>query len=297
MVAVLADMGGTNLRLAFADKPAEIKRYSIKDFLSFDETLRDFAPDVSALYLASAITPLSGIIEDKRFGEDVHWRIDLEQLKTGFSLSELVVLNDLEAAAYSLEDLQDSDVTALLKPRVPQVHFDHPPKLLVGIGTGIGHAFLFTKTETKPFVQRTHGGHIPAFGITAEQRELINLLQSRHALNRDLIMENIVSGHGLWTMQELIGKEEALKFFWEFLGLYCNTIVSLSGSYGGVYLTGGIMEDMVQDNTIDIPSFEKFFVRPMVDVVVESLRATPVHYCHELNLPIMGLSSYLKDRA
>lgn len=297
MVAVLADMGGTNLRLARADNPADIKRYSIKDYSSFDETLRDFAPDISALYLASAITPLSGVIEDKRFGEDVHWRIDLANLKADFNLSELVVLNDLEAAAYSLDGLQEGDVTTLLKPRVPQLHFDHPPKLLIGIGTGIGHAFLFAKPDSKPFVQRTHGGHIPAFGITREQQELITLLQSRHALKRDLIMENIVSGHGLWTMQDLIGKDDALKFFWEFLGLYCSTIVSLSASYGGVYLTGGIMEDMVADKTIDVSSFEKFFIRPMVDVVVESMSATPVHYCHELNLPVMGLSSYLKGRS
>lgn len=297
MVAVLADMGGTNLRLARADNPAAVKRYSIKEYASFDETLRDFAPDISELYLASAITPLSGVIEDKRFGDQTHWRIDLKKLESDFSLSKLVVLNDLEAAAYSLDGLLPEHTTTLLPARVPQVHFERPPKLLVGIGTGIGHAFLLSPEGKKPFVQRTHGGHIPAFGITKEQQELIALMQSKHTLQRDLIMENIVSGHGLWAMQDLIGKDQALKFFWEFLGLYCNSIVSLSGAYGGVYLTGGIMEDMVEDKTIDVVSFEKFFIRPMVDVVVESLSATPVYYCHELNLPIAGLSSYLKGRS
>src|SRR5690606_4557015 len=110
-------------------------------------------------------------------------------------------------------------------------------KLLIGIGTGIGHAFLFEREGHAPFVQRTHGGHIPAYGITKEQQDLIALLQSKQTLKRDLIMENIVSGSGLWTMQDLIGRDDALRFFWEFLGLYCNNLVSTAGAYGGVYLT------------------------------------------------------------
>lgn len=292
MTIVLADLGGTHLRLARLDDAQSIVKYKIANFPSLESVLQDFAPDISGLYLASAITPLNDIIEDKRFSGDSHWRIDLNALKQ--SLKTLKVLNDLEAAAYGLAAVALDQMTTLLPATVAQIHFDAPPKLLIGIGTGIGHAFLFEKKGAKPFVQRTHGGHIPAYGITQEQRDVIDLLQSHNKLPRDLIMENIIGGKGLWTLGDLIGKDKALKFFWEFLGLYCNNLVSTCGAYGGVYLTGGIMDDMAEEKSIDAESFGRYYRRPMVDVVVEGLAATPVYYCHEVNLPILGLSIFAK---
>lgn len=291
MTAVLADLGGTNLRLARADNPSAIDKFKIGDYTSLETVLAGYDENITDLYLASAITPLSGIMEDKRFSEGSHWRTDLNDLQKKMRVT---VLNDLEAAAHGLSSLTEKDVTQLLPAAAPQTQFDHPPKLLIGIGTGIGHAFLFEKPGLAPFVQRTHGGHIPAFGITDDQHKIIALLKSHHKLDRDLIIENIVSGSGLWTLADLIGKPEALKYFWEFLGLYCNALATLSGAYGGIYLTGGIMEDMAQEKTIDMTSFAQYFRRPLVASVVESLAASPVYDCHTVNLPILGLSAYKK---
>lgn len=292
MSIVLADLGGTNLRLARADNPSEISRFKISDYPSFDNVLGNYDSGIDELYLASAITPLGGIIEDKRFTEGSHWRIDVNELGKTMRVK---VLNDLEAAAHGLSSLSENAVTELLPATAPQTQFDHPPKLLIGIGTGIGHAFLFEKNGHQPFVQRTHGGHIVAFGITGDQQKIIDLLKSRGTLSRDLIMENIVSGSGLWTLTDLIGKQDAVRYFWEFLGLYCNTLATLSGAYGGIYLTGGVMEDLTQENTIDMDSFARYFRRPLVDSVVESLAATPVYDCHAVNLAILGLSAYAKE--
>jgi len=294
---VLADLGGTNLRLSMAGSPNGISHYKISEHSSLDSVLKDFAPDISSLYLASAITPLNGIIEDKRFSDKSHWRINLPALKCSFNLESLTVLNDLEAAAYGLGVLKEDQAIPLIPATVPQVHFEAPPKLLIGVGTGIGHAFLFEKPGLPPFVQRTHGGHIPAFGMTKEQHDTIAQLQTKNGLGRDLIIENIIGGHGLWMLQDMVGKEKALRLFWEFLGLYCNVIVSLTGAYGGVYLTGGIMDDMALDETFDAASFKNYFLRPMVPVVVESLSSTPVFVCHDVNLPILGLSFYHRARA
>lgn len=292
MSVILADLGGTNLRLARADNPSDISFFKIQDYPSLETVLQNYTSDITDLYLASAITPLGGIIEDKRFTEGSHWRIDLNALSRHMRLH---VLNDLEAGAHGLSSLSAKDKKELLPATAPQTQFDHPPKLLIGIGTGIGHAFLFEKPGHPSFVQRTHGGHVAAFGITPEQQEIIDLLKMRGTLERDLIMENIVSGSGLWNLTDLIGKKEALRYFWEFLGLYCNTLATLSGAYGGIYLTGGIMEDMNAENTIDMKSFTEYFHRPLVASVVESLAATPVYDCHAVNLAIRGLSAYAKE--
>jgi glucokinase len=288
---ILADLGGTNLRLAKASNPTDIAYFKIKDYPSFEGVLEAYDPTATELFLASAITPLNGIIEDKRFSEGIHWRIDLNALGRNLKVH---VLNDLEAAAYGLINLPEQDKSLLLPATKEQTQFDHPPKLLIGVGTGIGHAFLFEKNGAAPFVQRTHGGHVVAFGITKEQQNLIALLKDHHKLPRDLIMENIISGSGLLSLMELIGKPEALRFFWEFLGLYCNTLATLAGAYGGVYLTGGVMEDLVKENAVDVKAFETYFRRPLVDSVVESLASTPIYHTHSVNLAIMGLSERQK---
>lgn len=291
MSIVLADLGGTNLRLALADDPTQISTFKIKDNPSFESVLFGFAPDVKKLYLASAITPLNGIIEDIRFVKEAHWRIDLNELSEKIAVN---ILNDLEAAAYGLPKLDANALPMLCKPATDQNQFTSPPKILVSIGTGIGHAFIFEKQGWPPLVQRTHGGWITPFAVSEEQENMIRKMRAAEQRDRDMVIEDVVSGRALWIMQDIVGRENAVRLFWEFLGLYCNTLATVSGGYGGIYLTGGIIDDMVAGDAFDADSFRKFFVRPFAQSVVESLSATPVYYCHDVNLPIIGLYEYRK---
>lgn len=287
MSIVLADLGGTNLRLS-KDGGKTIQKFKVADYASFEDVLQAFAPGATELYLASAITPLDDIIEDKRFSADVHWRIDLKALGL-----KVHVLNDLEAAAYGLAAIPDAEVKTLIAATRPQRLFIHPPKLLIGIGTGVGHAFLFESAGGQKFVQRSHGAHVPAFGVTEEQSALIEKLKPKYeAAGRDLIMENIIGGNGLKALRDDLGADIADRLFWEFLGLYTNMAVSLCGAYGGVYLSGGVMDLMIEEGRTDAASFQKFFRRPMVDSVNESLASTPINYCKDLNLPVLGLAVY-----
>lgn len=291
MVAVLADLGGTNLRLARGDSPESIATFLIRDYPSFESVLESFAPDASSLYLASAITPLKEIIEDRRFSADSHWRIDLAALKRRMRVT---VLNDLEAAAYGLARVDQDALPVLIKPTAQQTQFSCPPKILISIGTGIGHAYIFEKPGWPPLVQRTHGGWIPPMAATEEQYDVMARMRALVPAGRDMVMEDLASGRALWSMLDLYGKKDGLRLFWEFMGLYCNALVTASGAYGGVYLSGGVIDDMAADQSFDAASFRAYFVRPLVDSVVESLSATPVRYCHDVNLPVLGLAEYRK---
>lgn len=291
MSIVLADLGGTHLRLAHAGNITDIDKYKIADYADIGTVLKNFASDIDALYLAAAIHPRKGIIEDKRFGDKSHWVIDLPALEKELSLKRLVVLNDLEAAAHSLSTFKGEDLQMLLPVKEDKPHFDHPPKLLIGIGTGIGHAYLFERSGHQDFVQRSHGGHIPVLAVTDEQRDIVAQLIKIKTHKRDLIVEDVVSGHGFANLKSVTSEENALRLFWEFLGLYCNALVSVTGAYGGIYLTGGVMDELFAANKIDMKAFETYFRRPMVPVVVESLSSTPVYYVLEPNMPIVGLAS------
>lgn len=291
MVSVLADLGGTNLRLAKGDDPENIATFLIRDYPSFESVLDSYAPDISSLYMASAITPLKDIIEDRRFKEDAHWRIDLAVLKRRMRVK---ILNDLEAAAHGLVRVDNGTLPLLLKPSADQTQFSCPPKILVSVGTGIGHAFIFEKPGWPPLVQRTHGGWIPPMAVTGEQRDVTERMRGRIPAGRDLVMEDLSSGNALWGMQELFGKKDGARLFWEFLGLYCNALATAAGAYGGIYLSGGVIDDMAADHSFDADSFKTYFIRPVVASVMESLSATPVRYCHNVNLPVLGLAEYRK---
>lgn len=294
MTIVLADLGGTHLRLAKADDHRSVAKYKIADYPDIETVLRDYAPDIAALYLAAAIHPRGGVIEDRRFGDKSHWTIDLARLQDTLSLQKLLVLNDLEAAAHALPALTGEDISVILPAVEGTVHFDHPPRLLVGVGTGIGHAFLFEKAGQEPFVQRTHGGHMPALALSDEQKDIAGRLAQINTRGRDLIVEDIVSGSGYANLLSLMPEDRALRLFWEFLGLYCNALVSMCGAYGGIYLTGGVVDELNAAGKIDAQSFSSFFNRPMVPVVVESLAATPIYYCCDPNMPITGLATLVQ---
>ena len=204
-------------------------------------------------------------------------------------MKEVVVVNDLEAAAHGIPKLKPSQIKSIISPENDNTHFVNPPKVIVGIGTGIGHAFLFEKSGVESFVQRSHGGHMPITAITHEQKDILKKMTDIKPKERDLIVEDIVSGSGLKNLKNLVGGDVALRLFAEFLGIYCNILVSVSGAYGGVYLTGGVMNELMGRSQFDEDSFRKYFLRPMVRVVNESLGSTPVNYTREENMPIMGL--------
>jgi len=292
---ILADLGGTHLRLARADNADAIHTFKIVDYQSLEDVVNEFSPDISSLYLASAIHPRQGIIEDKRFGDKSHWTIDLAALKQKLGLKNLEVLNDLEAATHGLRTISDKGRKIFLPVERTDTHFEDPPKLLIGIGTGIGHAYLIEKKGHDPLVQRSHGGHMPALALSEEQREIVRRLENASTKNRDIIVEDIVSGSGLATLRTILPPEDSLRLFWEFLGLYCNHLVSVAVAYGGVYLTGGVCQELFSRKMEDVKAFQTYFRRPMVPVVMESLSATPVYHVLQENLAIVGLQTLLKE--
>lgn len=293
MKTILADLGGTHLRLADAAAPDIIKKYKIFDYPDIETVLKEFSPEISVLYMATAIHPRQGVIEDKRFEEKSHWTINLADLKTELGLEKIKIFNDLEAATYSLSQLRGEQLGVFVRATENSPHFESPPRLLVGVGTGIGHAYLFEKPNALPLVQRSHGGHIPPIAISNEQKDIVKEVERTKSDGRDVIVEDIVSGTGIQRLEEIAGTQDALRLFWEFLGIYCNSLVSACGAYGGVYLTGGVMDELFEAGKYEEEAFKKYFIPRLVPVVVESLSSTPVYYCKERNMPILGLHNLI----
>jgi len=124
--------------------------------------------------------------------------------------------------------------------------------------------------------------------------------------------ENLVSGPGLQNLHdavcliagrkkkaqragEILGhpdnpeNAQALRLFHEFMGLAANTAVVAGHGYGGLYLTGGMVDRLNAGNLFDFDSFSACFSLPSVSSVERDLAATQIALVKEPHLAMRGL--------
>jgi glucokinase len=314
---ILGDLGGTHFRLATSAAPNDIYKYAIADYASADQAFDDFlnraglpGAKIDVFYLASAVAPRDGVIEDTRFGASpAGWRLMLQAWQHKYTIGRMVVLNDLEAACHALGDTQELDLPLICGGKSAAAN---PHKILVGVGTGIGHAFRLCPPAGSgtPFVHKTHGGHIAAMAPSREWMAWIDSYPARQMLNRDVIWEDFVSGTGLKNIYRLIHGLDpfadvetdrmmkdvpTVRAYCEGLGHYCHLLVAAMGMYGGLYLYGGVMDALWVSGRFDAESFGKGFLRNMRPLVRADLESGGVFYAGASISAIDGLSAYRRQ--
>lgn len=311
----LADIGGTHLRLALADNdkdaPQEIEKFLVSDYKSFEAALEAYTKDknvnIETLWIGTAAYEDGDIW---KFVNNNPWKIDTRRLENqGWPVA--AIMNDFVAAGWGVLALGPEDHKIVRAG----AHKDEPrPRLLTGPGTGLGLAHIFPFAEGGAHVQRTHGGHMPAAALTEEQWLILQVI--RRLIDRDLVVfENLVSGPGLFLLYKacclMTGRDTdfktardvfenlaadimqpPLRLFHEFFGIFTANAVVTVHAYGGVYLTGGVLERIMAAGLFDLASFEQAFLLQGVDSVKQDLAGTPVHFVTDPYLPLKGLMVY-----
>lgn len=310
---LLCDIGGTHARFARYIKRGEYhdyKKYRLDSADSFDRIIQNYLDDSGVEFdsasFAVARTAVDGVIAYKRFAGDPDYVIDFPALQKAFGWVRLDYMNDLAAAAHGTKVLQKQQTKMVAAPVNPPRNRD---KVLVSVGTGVGHAFIVNEEQ----VLRTHGGHMLPVTVTAEQRDIEKFIRDKKEETLSLITEDFVSPRGLRMMTEyLTGREnmtmghdefadelkkcpDAVRLFFEFLGLHVHNLVSVTGFYGGVYLSGGVIDFLVQDKLTNWDAFDDYFRPSMVNVVNDSLGGVAVEYVTETDLPLIGLTVAIDD--
>ncbi|MGH1398858.1 MAG: glucokinase [Alphaproteobacteria bacterium] len=274
---VLCDIGGTYVRFAIAagGAPAQIEKYKAADYPNLQSALNAYVTahniKCDTLRIATAGYDDNGIW---KFVNQNTWHID----PAAIGMVDLI-LNDFEAATWSL--LRD-DGQKILK----QGEGASGSKCLIGAGTGLGLGYLH-QTPDGPYVQKTHGGHILAAGLNDEHAGVIKTLRERH--DTALVFENIVSGPGLQTLRKHYDEATALRLFHEFLGFFAATVTVTGNAYGGLYLTGGVIESLMHDDLFAFEIFEAAFCMNVAASVKRDLNATPIIYLTDPYPALKGL--------
>ena len=206
------DIGGTKCNLAlFEPNGARLeilfqRRYATRDYASFDVMLRDFrAHAESAIAGASAkkITAAgfgsAGAVVDGRFhSANLPWVLDRKPLARTLGFESIVLLNDLEATAHSLDHLPTGELL-VLNEGVPK---SRAARALIAAGTGLGEAFLFWEGQ-RYHVAPSEGGQAGFAPGTDREIELLRFLRKRAP---HVSIEEVLSGRGFAAIHEFLDR-------------------------------------------------------------------------------------------
>ena len=264
---LIGDIGGTNARFALANPEYtsfnKVLNLKCADFLSADDAIHYYLdkfsmPKPDIICLAAAGPMISNRIQVT----NNHWNLNIESLKKDFNTEKVQLLNDFEAAAYSIPQLKEDDFHPLGLLKSTNLNCDQFNVAIIGAGTGFGAAGLVCLDNTLiPIVGE--GGHIGFAPKSHIQTEILNVLKNNY---ERVIVERLVSGPGIENIysslaliydkkkKELSAKEifqkaqsssdqhaiESVDIFFEIFGQLAGDIALCMGARNGVYLAGGI---------------------------------------------------------
>jgi len=205
------DIGGTKCNLAAFEgrfgalRRVAHRRFPSKDYSQLDEIVSEFVRELSGKVgaggsekITAAGFGVAGPVVDHRVrATNLPWVVDGASLSRVLGIERVVLLNDLEATAYSIAHLQPSEFCTLNSGTpAPQGN-----QALIAAGTGLGEAILFWD-GSRYVAAATEGGHTDFAPRTEQEIELLRFLKKRH---ENVSFELILSGRGFRTIHEFLG--------------------------------------------------------------------------------------------
>jgi glucokinase len=326
-VILAGDIGGTNARLALLEvvkgRLAFIKEqtFASREEPGLESALRKFV--ASAHYpIAQACVGVAGPVRQGRCeATNLPWIIDAQTLARQLHLPQVGLINDLEAKAHGVAELEDKDFE-VLNPGNPDPQGNCA---VIAAGTGLGQVGMFKQgagAELRPFA--SEGGHADFAPRNRLEMGLLEYLLKRHAR---VSAERVVSGQGLvniyhylkdtgpaeeppWLAEQmrlqdpaamisqnaLEGRSplcmQALDLFVALYGAEAGNLALKLMATGGVYLGGGIAPRIIAK--LREPAFMNAFtakgrMKPL-------LQAMPVRVILNPKTALLGAARYALRR-
>lgn len=272
-VQVVADIGGTNARFACvrsgdrvtgSEDIQAVKKFACANYPHFEEAVRSYLAwgeahghlaRVERICLAVA----GPVGQDWIDLPNNHWAFSVRALEQSLGLP-VTVINDFSAQILSIQALGADDLLWLGNAR--PVANASGVTAVVGAGTGLGVSALTSGGEILP----SEGGHVSFAPVNAHQAAILGQLWQRY---ERVSVERLLSGMGLanlyWANACLEGAEKTLSApeitagartgdalckrtiedFCAILGSVAGDAALMIGAYDGVYLSGGILPQML----------------------------------------------------
>lgn len=266
---LIADIGGTHARFCPLNKSFDARtKISDKDCLTLDSAA---FPNFDALLetalkqlpidprRTTATLAIAGPIQGAEARlTNLEWTFNTDDLQYHFNFSSLNLINDVEAAALGLAAM-DSDCLGF---ECLQTGNNSAPgrNALINVGTGLGVAYWHLDSPSIR-VEKSEAGHMGFAPTGNRQLSLLHYLQERH---ERISWERVLSGSGLsgievWLTHGAIKSPaeivesamqgnpiaaDAISRFCLMLGAYAGDIALAAPAFGGVWLTGGVLDGL-----------------------------------------------------
>lgn len=272
MTILVADIGGTNCRLALGDSrllPQSLTRYANLGFPDFSSAARHFLTEQGHPKLDGICIAVAGPVAAGHASLTNHdWDFSEDALAEEFGVPARIV-NDLLALGHALPHLQDDSLHSLRDAPRPT---PNGQALVLGLGTGVNTCgVVLAQGKALPIAAEAGHQSLPL--------PLAEALQARGlAPTATLTCEDLFSGRGLATLHQrltgalrapsslpgaaLVGDAEAaatLQFFAELLGLWAQEIALQSLPRNGLYLAGSVARGLID------AGFGKSYARAFAD--------------------------------
>ncbi len=265
---LVGDIGGTNARFALADldsgEISQIKIYSGLDFPTLEACARQYIADTGAQIEHACIAIACPVTGDWVQMTNHTWKFSIKEMRASMGLKTLEIINDFTAVSMAIPALKESDKIKIGggEPILGK------PIAIYGAGTGLGVAHLvYHGGVWLPLPGE--GGHVDFAPHTEEEDKV--LFQLRRMFNH-VSFERVLSGPGLVNIYNAIVRSEdrepenympkditakalnqtdddcirTFRMFCQLMGRFGGNLALSMGTFGGVYIAGGIVPRFVE---------------------------------------------------
>ncbi len=275
MARLVADVGGTYSRIAWLDDSGQSTQpqiYRNCDFTSLEDVIAraQATGDAAGEAIDRMVLALPGPVDDDPIQlTNIDWLVRRDTLRSRFSVADLVIVNDFQAAALGAI-AEPHEHLKVLNPATP----DEATTLVTGAGTGLGMAWLGQRDRQR-LPHSTEGGHMDFAPRSEVQLALYRELADRF---EHVSIERILSGAGLVDTHRFFAgpttitapaqivqaatagdthAEATINLFVEVFAAHAGNLALAFNPTGGIYLCGGLTAHLA--DWFDPAAFQSVF--------------------------------------
>jgi glucokinase len=203
LIVLGGDAGGTKVNLAFFEATStgvrmlKSSRYQSGSFPSINNILQQFLSESPEVKPDKICIGVAGPVFEGRVSvTNLPWKLDATEIAGSTGVSQVILLNDLEATAYGVAGLEENDF-AILHPGDPE---EGGNMSILSPGTGLGEAGLFWDGQLHhPFA--TEGGHCDFACRNNEDLQLHDFLRKKYNV---VSWESVIAGSGIFSIFQFL---------------------------------------------------------------------------------------------
>ena len=280
-LATLADVGGTNTRVALAEgtrvRIDSIRRFPNAEYQArgqdIAQVLRDYLDQTGATVSGVCVAAAGPVQDGIATMTNLDWVMDGAKLSAATGARKVAILNDLQAQGQALGHIPEANLRTVISGPVKA----GATMLVVGLGTGVNAAPVHPAPKGR-VVPPSECGHVNMPVRTEEDFQLARFVEARLKSEGEVPhagVEEVLAGRGLanlhafaayaaghpasLTSSEVLAALDAgdataahaARLYVHILGQMLADLALIHLPYGGIYLIGGMSRAMT-------PHFARF---------------------------------------